>query len=334
MKRAVIHNPYWDSLGGGERYCSAFARLLLDEGWAVDILWPEDMSQAIWKRFQIDLKGAQFVSAKKMNQYDLVFWVSDGSVPTLFPTKTILHFQVPFHDAKSGSWLNKIKARFYTCVCNSFFTKSFIDKTYAINSIVIHPAVNTQKFSPTHKKNQIVSLARFSRRLHSKRQDTLIQAFAKLKLPDWKLILAGGADDNQYLRQLRSQARRMEVDFIVNPPSEDVIRLLDESKIFWSATGFGVDQTKFPEKMEHFGITPVEAMAAGCVPIVTSKGGHLETVAPDQTGYLFNTLDELVDYTKKLANDKNKLETMSRNSVSRSKNFSTEVFNQKFKQLL
>ena len=43
--------------------------------------------------------------------------------------KTIIHFQIPFHNAKSAALQNKFKARFCKCVSNSFFTKSFVDKT-------------------------------------------------------------------------------------------------------------------------------------------------------------------------------------------------------------
>jgi len=45
--------------------------------------------------------------------------------------------------------------------------------------------------------------------------------------------------------------------------------------------------------MEHFGITPVEAMAAGCVPIVYRGGGLTETVTKD-SGFTWKTIDELI----------------------------------------
>lgn len=334
MKHAAVYNPYWDSLGGGERYCAAFIKLLLDNGYQVDINWPDDLSQKIYSRFGINISQASFKTLGKLKDYDLVFWVSDGSVPTSRAKRTIIHFQVPFHDSKSGRLANVLKLKFYQVVCNSFFTKSFIDKTYHINSTVIHPPVDVNKFSPATKKNQIISLARFSRRLHAKRQDTLIQAFSKLRLKNWKLVLAGGADDPAYLSQLKSQAGNLPVYFVVDPTARKIVELLGESKIFWSATGYGVDPLKFPEKMEHFGITPVEAMAARCVPIVTAKGGHLETVVQNQSGYLYNTIEELVKYTTNLAKDASMLNKISYHAQARSKNFSTEVFNQKFAQLL
>ena len=32
------------------------------------------------------------------------------------------------------------------------------------------------------------------------------------------------------------------------------------------AAGFGVDADEFPERLEHFGITPIEAASFGCIP--------------------------------------------------------------------
>ncbi len=334
MGNAAIYNPYWDALGGGERYAAALARLLLDHNWQVDIQWPQDVTGVVRERFGIDMAGVNFVSNLRPSRYDLLFWVSDGSVPISFAKKTIIHFQIPFHDRRSGSWGNKFKMRFYQAVCNSFFTKSYIDKTYAISSQVIYPPVAVDRFKPARKQKLIVSLARFSRLLHAKRQDVLIDAFAKLNLPGWRLVLAGGADDPDYFRQLLQKASGRNIELRQNITSDQVGELLAEAKIYWSATGFGVDPDLYPEKLEHFGVTPVEAMAAGAVPIVTALGGHLETVRNGQTGFLWHTLDELVYQTTKLAKDTRLWDKMSQRAQSHSRQFSTSVFNSKFLQLL
>ena len=39
------------------------------------------------------------------------------------------------------------------------------------------------------------------------------------------------------------------------------------------AAGMGVDELEFPEQLEHFGITPVEAASFGCIPVVFAGGG-------------------------------------------------------------
>jgi glycosyltransferase involved in cell wall biosynthesis len=80
--------------------------------------------------------------------------------------------------------------------------------------------------------------------------------------------------------------------------------LLQSAKIYWHATGFAEDETTHPERMEHFGITTVEAMAAGCVPVVINKGGHPEIIQHGVNGFLWNTREELKQYTTVLIQDK------------------------------
>ncbi len=334
MLKAAIHNPYWDSLGGGEKYSAAVARLLLDLGWSVDVWWNKNITAAVSDRFGIDISQVNFTSRQPTSKYNLLFWVSDGSIPISLAKKTIIHFQIPFHDARSKTLLSKFKAQFYKSVCNSFFTKSFIDKTYSVNSEVIYPPVAVEAIKSGKKENIILSLSRLSQTLHAKRQDVLIKAFSRLRLPDWKLVLAGGSTDPSYLSRLRQIAQSLPVDIIPNPPLNQARQLLSKSKIFWSATGYGVNPKLFPEKVEHFGITPIEAMAAGCVPVVTKAGGHLETVTEGETGFLWETIDQLNQKTAGLAKDQKLWEKLSQAAVNRSKQFSTTVFESKFSSII
>lgn len=333
MKRAGIYNPYWDSLGGGERYTAAVVKLLINQGWQVDVWWHQNISQEVLSRFGIDINKANFIPTQPYSNYDLIFWISDGSIPVSLAKKTIIHFQVPF---QKSSFLNKLKIRLYkNIVCNSYFTKKFIDKNYLVTSKVIYPPVDIDQLKPLKKQNIIVSIARISRLLHAKRQDVLIEAFIKLhsQLKNWKLILAGGCQDEEYLAYLQRLIGKSPVEIITNPSLAKVHQLLGQAKIFWSATGYGVDANLYPERMEHFGITVVEAMACGTVPIVTACGGHLETVTLE-TGFLWNTLEELVGATKQITKKTIKLNTMAQAGILRSKQFSEKEFNSKFKAIL
>lgn len=338
MKKAAIFSPSWDSLGGGERYATALAKLLLDNGYQVDIWWPEDISKPLQSRFGIDISGANFIPFPHYYQlstinYQLVFWVTDGSLPISLAKKTIIHYQIPF---LSAGFLNKIKALLYTSVCNSFYTKQVIDKTYGINSQAIYPPVDLEYFQPQTKTNSIVSIARFSTLLHAKRQDTLIEAFSRIssQLPGWELILAGGSTDPEYVSRLKKQVKKLPVKVITNPTLSKIRQLLGSAKIFWSATGFEIDIARHPEKAEHFGITVVEAMSAGAVPIVTNAGGHTETVIDGQTGMLWSSLDQLTELTLKLAKDNTRLQKLATQGRERSKLFSVNIFNSAFFKLI
>ncbi len=338
MKTAAVFSPTWDSLGGGERYAAALARLLLEKGYRVNIWWPHNISAAVRARFGIDVSGADFVPFPKNYQlrtmnYELVFWVSDGSIPLSLAKKTIIHYQIPL---RHPGFLNAVKARFYISVCNSFFTKQVIDQAYGIHSQVIYPPVDLEYFTPLPKTNSIVSIARFSTLLHAKRQDTLITAFSRVSslLPTWELILAGGSTDPRYVSLLRRRVKNLPVRIITNLSLPKIKQFLGSAKIFWSATGYGINPTSHPEKVEHFGITPVEAMAAGCVPVVTNAGGHKETVVPGQSGYLWDSIDQLVKYTVSLSKDESKLQKLAKQAQERSKLFSTEIFSSAFSKLI
>jgi glycosyltransferase involved in cell wall biosynthesis len=85
---------------------------------------------------------------------------------------------------------------------------------------------------------------------------------------------------------------------------------------------------------EHFGIVTAEAMAAGCVPVVINKGGQSEIVRHGVSGFLWDTLDELKEYTSLLARDERLRKEMSKQARRRAQLFSREVFVKHFLALL
>jgi glycosyltransferase involved in cell wall biosynthesis len=335
MKTAAIYNQSWESLGGGERYTAAVAKLLEDVGYEVQIWWPEDYRSQIFDRFGIELKNTQFVPFKPghFSNYELVFWVSDGSIPLSMAKKTLLHFQIPFTRA---SLPDKLKARMYPAICNSYFTKSIIDPVYGIESQVIYPPVKIADFLPGKKENLIIAVGRLSKQLHAKHQEVLIEVMRQLvpQLPGWKLVLAGGSTDFDYYKELLDQAKGLPIKILPNPKFNQIQDLFAKAKVFWSATGFGEDPDLAPGKLEHFGITPVEAMAAGVVPVVTGLGGHRETIEDGKSGMLWLTSDDLFTKTLELAHNYRKWGIMSKKAEKRSTMFSDKIFVTSFSKFL
>ncbi len=143
--RAAIYNPYLDTLGGGERYVLSFAKVMKEAGWDVNVESKD--SKILDKadlRFGLGLEGINVVeSIKRGDGYDLCFWLSDGSVPTLLARRNILHFQRPFFDVDGKSLINRMKFfRINKVVVNSRFTKEWIDKEYPCESVVMYPILN------------------------------------------------------------------------------------------------------------------------------------------------------------------------------------------------
>jgi glycosyltransferase involved in cell wall biosynthesis len=70
----------------------------------------------------------------------------------------------------------------------------------------------------------------------------------------------------------------------------------------------------------------VEAMAAGCVPVVINKGGQSEIVEHEVSGFVWETLDELQYYTARLIDDDILRLQMSGAARKRAQIFSRERF--------
>jgi len=346
--KAGIFDPYLDTLGGGERYCLTLAEYLLKNGWQVDIFWDnESIKRKAVLRFGLDFTGLNFLPKRKLLRnrfatkgYNLFFWVSDGSIPLLLAKKSILHFQVPFHDINGQSCFNKLKLKMVKhIVCNSHFTKKFIDKEYGVNSEVIFPPIDVEKFKPVKKQKIILSVSRFSRLLQAKRQDVLIDVFKKMcdkGLVGWKLILAGGlgVGGREYFNHLKRRTELYPIEILGNPNFETLQRLYGQASIFWFASGFGIDENKFPQQVEHFGMTVAEAMAAGCVPVVVDKGGPKEIIHHREDGFLWQTKKDLEKITLQLIEQNDLLKKISEKVLKSSKRFSKENFCEEFAKII
>lgn len=345
-----LFSPYLDTAGGGEKYLLTAAETFLQKGFQVDIFWDGQRDiNAIKERFGLNLEGANFTkdifSSKtpflekllKTSSYDLVFFLSDGSIPTTLAKSNILHFQVPFKFDNGKNILNKIKlSRFSHVVCNSNFTKNHIDKTFGINSEVLYPPIDVENFKPGKKENIILGVGRFFAPLHPKKQEIMTEAFKKMKL-DWELVLIGGVtgeDSKKSVEDLKKASAGYKIKIIPDSSLEVLKDYYARAKLFWHVAGFGEDLETYPQRAEHFGMVTAEAMAAGCVPVVFNGGGQPEIVDSGKNGYLWQTVDELEEKTNKLIKDKDLLSKLSKAAISRVKDFNKERFSKGLMKML
>ncbi len=170
----------------------------------------------------------------------------------------------------------------------------------------------------------------------------MVKAFIDLvnknNLKDWQYILIGGSlqseTQNNYLIHLKHLAKNYPIKFLVNAPFSQLRLFYSESKIFWHAAGFGVDEAKNPQQTEHFGMSTVEAMAAGAVPIVINKGGLKETVQNGVNGFLWHTPEELISKTQLLIGHPDMLSSMAKKAIADSKKFSVDSFEKNFMKII
>lgn len=355
--KVAIYSPYLDTLGGGEKYIATIAEILSREH-SVDLLLDKHLNYLGGNKLKLDLENRFDLNLEKvkvvlapigsgsdfykriffLKRYDLLIYLTDGSIFYSTARKNILHIQSPLVGQPAKSKWGRIKLNSWDkIIYNSSFTKDNAKKNWPIASIIIYPPVDTSKIKPLKKKKYILSVGRFFGYLKDKKHEFLIKAFVKLKedkeATGWSLHLAGSASDGdkEYLNDLKQMAKNVEINFYPNLGYDDLIKLYGESSIYWHASGY---QEEDPTKMEHFGIATVEAMAAGCVPVVIGRGGQLEIVDNNKNGFLWNDLDDLEDKTLKLMENQKLWQKMSSEGIKKSSMFSKENFEKNIKKLI
>jgi glycosyltransferase involved in cell wall biosynthesis len=171
-------------------------------------------------------------------------------------------------------------------------------------------------------------VGRFSRRGTRKCQLEMVRAFARAHpaLPTgWEYVCLGGlaadADDRSYFEEVREAAEGHPIRLLANPSDQVIREAYERASVFWHAAGYGEDEEAHPERTEHFGMSTVEAMAAGCVPVVIRKGGQPEIVEHGSSGFLWETPEELVTHTRRLLEARELRERMAQAARHRARTF-------------
>lgn len=323
----------------------------------VDIFWENSQESEIkrkaFDKFNLNLSrvhfthnifsketslGKRFSSSKN---YDLIIYLSNGSIP-LLSCRLFVHFQFPVQWVKRSFMIDFKLRRINKIICNSFFTKSFIDSKFKVKSVVLYPPVDIKPISEHKRENIILTVGRFGMTLEGgnyKKQDVLIGVFKQMVnsgFKNWKLVLSISSkkEDEAKLAILKEMAKGFPVEFLDNPDRNKLFDLYSKAKIYWHASGAGEDLLNHPEKAEHFGISTVEAMGMGVVPVVINAGGQKETVVDKQSGFLWNQTSELIAFTRKLAEDTKLWSQMSLESKKRAAFFSKDNFEKNLSKLL
>jgi glycosyltransferase involved in cell wall biosynthesis len=217
-------------------------------------------------------------------------------------------------------------------LANSRYTQRWIERLWHRQSGLLHPPVRMA--TRGEKAPVILSVGRFflPGTGHNKKQLDMVGAFRALVArggaDGWEYHLVGGCADEHrpYLDQIREAASGLPV--VLHPDASGAVLgdLYARASIFWHAAGLGEDPERHPDRYEHFGITTVEAMSAGAVPVVIDAAGQVEIVDHGTNGYRFADLDGLVAHTERLIADPSWREVLSHAAERRAREFSWEAF--------
>lgn len=352
--KLAIYDPYLDALGGGEKYMLTLAECL-SKNHEVSILWDnEEDIEKIEDRFGLDLSKTKLAPnifhsrfsflqrLKESRKYDVIIYLSDGSIPLVLTKRLILHLQFPV-EWVTVNWKARLKLkRVNTVIVNSKFTKSFIDRKFEIDSVIVYPPVQIQH-SEVKKENMIMHVGRFMKTgvegKDYKKQYFMIETFKKMVdegLTNWKFFVCASvrSSDLRDFQKMQASAAGYPIEFVVNATNEELWKYYNKAKIYWHASGFGEDIQKNPERAEHFGISTVEAMGAGAVPVVVNAGGQTEIVTHGKNGLLWDTQEEFIQHTLSLVQDDKKREQLSIQGKNDSRWYNVESFCKHVSQLI
>lgn len=224
-------------------------------------------------------------------------------------------------------------ASYDTVVANSHYTASWVRRWWDIAAQTVHPPVAPVAGPIEPKRPEILSVGRFFAGSHNKNHDLMVGWFRELVragLSGWTLRLMGALGsrpaDREYLQRVRDLARGLPVEIRTDVPAPDLAEAYRRASIYWHAAGYGRNPRRDPERFEHFGISTVEAMSAGAVPLVFDGGGLRETVEPERSGYAWRTPAGLAALTWQLVRDARLRRRLGDGAIARSRDFSPEHF--------
>lgn len=168
---------------------------------------------------------------------------------------------------------------------NSENVRARLHRYTGLNAEVIYPPVATQHFRFLADGGFYLSTARL---VPNKRVDVIVRAF--LQMPERSLVVLSGGPELERLKAIAGEASN--IRFIGWQSDEALRRWVGNARC---VIYLPVD--------EDFGMSPVEAMAAGKPVIGVAEGGMLETVVPAETGLLLSsppTIEALIDAVEQM----------------------------------
>jgi glycosyltransferase involved in cell wall biosynthesis len=312
LKVAIVHD-WLNQIGGAEGVLETLVEMFPQAPVYTSIYWPEGMPEAyrqwdirttwmnrlpgIHRQHQPYLLFYPFAfGGLELGEYDLVisnksaFCLGVRTLPETYhlcycltPTRFVWDFDTYVRREQVGGaarrmvrpflgllrrWEREAAGRVDSFVAISKEIQGRIWRFYGRESDLIYPPVDTGRFAPTVDGSHDDYFLIVSRLVPYKRLDLAVRAFAGLGLPLW---ISGSGRDGASLQAMAGS----NVRFLGRVSDEELGPLLARCRAFI-----------FPG-VEDFGITPVQAMAAGRPVIAYAGGGALDYVVEGVTGTFF-----------------------------------------------
>ena len=219
------------------------------------------------------------------------------------PLRPLLRLQL----ARMRRWDLAASRRVDSYIANSQLTRERIRRFYGREAAIIHPPVETHRFAPGEPGDALLVVSEL---VAHKRVHVALEAARRARVP---IRIVGTGPDHPALSEAYPEAQ-----FLGRVNDEELVDL------YASARAVVVPG------IEEFGITAVEAQAAGRPVIAAAAGGALETVLDGQTGALATPDD--VESLARAIEDIDELDFSAERAVENAERFSVSAFTRRLSE--
>lgn len=239
---------------------------------------------------------------------------------------------------KQIHWLNNHILTAFQCITltaetsffgnASLFSNDIKLRKHSIHFTIYNNLPSYIKMAETPRKGSPKTIGVVSRLERIKGMDSIVPAFAKVyeRHPEIKLLIVGDGSQRGLMEQqvLNSGITEESVQFVGRQGQNKLQSFYDQ-----------IDILLMPSRSEGFGLTAIEGMARGCVPVVSNIGGLPEVIEDGISG-LLHTSESVEDMAAKIEsviNNPKLFEQLSLGAYNRAHAFSKEKYNKQIEQL-
>lgn len=188
----------------------------------------------------------------------------------------------------------------------------YILETHIKNGYFSHVKLQTYIYNPIEKinmdfvkdKNHNLVFGYFGLISSVKGVELLLDSFKKIKHQGVKLLLAGNENEPNYIKGLKKKFSDNRVEFVGFVKAEDFFKKVDVliHPTIWH---------------EPFARSIIESFSYKVPVIASYKGGNIEAVESNKTGFLFRTNIELITYINYFIENRHIIEKMKENCIKK-----------------
>ena len=363
MAQIAVFNAHLGLAGGGELVALNITKALEESGYRVDLVTYRFKVEDVERGFKLLTPGykprnmvvyetprlikllgisGRFVRLRRLllvndflersrSKYDLIIDTSSNMptkvdvvyvhYPTILRTsnRSGLHWRL--YDKLVQYTSNRLLGKPKLVLCNSSWTaekfKSAYNNDFTIE--VLYPPVDVEYFSKVAgniKENIVVTVSRFT---PEKNMEKIVDVADKLR--DFRFVMIGGRakysesvidNINKRIRELRAN----NVELLFDVPRDKLREMLGSAKYYLH-----------PPYAKHFGISVVEAMSTGCIPIVYRDGGAWYDVVSRVSDILgYYNVREVPSIIRRIEKDEKLYEELRKKSLEVASMFTYDMF--------